>query len=54
MIDGCDSRSIRSAQELAEFVRAGRSHTPDLKFAIEVPPLLRRPSVGALDGHRYL
>ncbi|WP_461712395.1 hypothetical protein [Streptomyces sp. DSM 41013] len=39
MIDGSDSRAIRRAQELAEFVRADRSHTPDLKFAIEVPPL---------------
>ncbi|MDA5140663.1 ester cyclase [Streptomyces sp. AD681] len=57
MIDGSDSRAVRGAEGLAEFVRAGRSHTPDLKFAVEVPPLfdgdylsVRWTATGTYDG----
>ncbi|MEV1026900.1 ester cyclase [Streptomyces sp. NPDC050264] len=39
MTDGSDGSSVRGADGLASYVRAGRSPFPDLEFAIEVPPL---------------
>ncbi|GGM05617.1 hypothetical protein GCM10010129_56520 [Streptomyces fumigatiscleroticus] len=39
MIDGSDSSSVRGADGLTAYIRAGRAAFPDLKFVIEVPPL---------------
>ncbi|MGW6223351.1 ester cyclase [Streptomyces olivaceus] len=57
LIDGSDSSGIRGAEGLREMVRAGRSHTPDLTFAVEVPPLydgdhlsVRWTATGTYDG----
>ncbi|MGW7293069.1 ester cyclase [Streptomyces xiamenensis] len=39
MIDGGDSGSVRGADGLVAYIRAGRAPFPDLEFAVEVPPL---------------
>ncbi|MEV7090815.1 ester cyclase [Streptomyces sp. NPDC093085] len=57
MMDGSDSAAVKGVEGLTEYVRSGRSHTPDLRFSIEVPPLfdgdyvsVRWSATGTYDG----